>query len=109
MKHIRTFENFSPVNEEIWGLSKEERTASKKANLQAELDKVLPAWLRKGAINKPSEEVLSKFWAEAEEDNYKGLPGLSSRNFPADLAYRPENSIKWGNAGMGGHTFGSGN
>ncbi len=103
MKHLKTFENYS-VNEELFGLSKSE----KKAKLQGELDKLLPAWKRKGAVNNPTKEVLDKFWADAEADGYKGLPGLSSKKFPADLMYRPENTIKWGSAGMSGHTFGSG-
>lgn len=107
MKHLKTFESYS-VNEEIFGLSKGERAESRKAQLQEELDKMLPVWLRKGAVNKPTPEILSKFWADAEADGYKGKPGLSSRKFPADLAYRPESSIKWGSAGMSGHTFGSG-
>ena len=107
MKHLKTFESYS-VNEEIFGLSKSERSESKKAKLQAELDKYLPVWLRKGAVIKPTEEVLSKFWTDAEADGYNGKPGLASKKFPAELAYRPESSIKWGSAGMGGHTFGSG-
>lgn len=107
MKHLKTFENYS-VNEEIFGLSKAERTESKKEKLQAELDRLLPVWTRKKAVNKPTQEVMDKFWADAEADGYKGLPGLSSKNFPADLMYRPESKIKWGSAGMSGHTFGSG-
>ena len=107
MKHLKTFENYStPVNEELFGLSKSERTESRKQKLQGELDKLLPVWKRKGAVNNPTKEVLDKFWADAEADGYKGLPGLSSRKFPADLMYRPENTIKWGSAG--GHAFGSG-
>lgn len=101
MKHLKTFESYS-VNEEILGFSK----AEKKAKLQAELDKMLSAWSRKGAVKKPTPEVLDKFWADAEADGYKGLPGLSSRKFPADLMYRPADSIAWGSAG--GHVFGSG-
>ena len=108
MKHLKTFESYS-VNEEIFGLSKGERAESKKAQLQAELDKMLPAWSKKGAVNKPTTEVLAKFWAAAEADGYKGKPGLASKKFPTDLAYRPENTIKWGSAGMSGHTFGGGN
>jgi hypothetical protein len=105
MKHLKTFENYS-VNEEIWGLSKGEREESRKAKLQGELDKLLPAWTRKGAVNKPTPEILDKFWADAKADGYNGLPGLSSKKFPADLMYRPEKTIKWGS--IGGHAFGSG-
>ena len=105
MKHLKTFENYS-VNEEFWGLSKDERTESKKQKLQAELDRLVPVWTRKGTIKKPTQEVLDQFWSDAEADGYKGLPGIKDRNYPTEIVYRNADSIKWG--GAGGHAFGSG-
>ena len=78
MKHLKTFESFQ-INEEeeiIGAIKKaydDNKIAKYKKNLQAAIDKFTGptaprAW--KERLNNPTEEILAKFWKDAEADKY---------------------------------------
>ena len=97
MKHLKTFENYS-VNEEIFGLSSKERAESKKKELQTnQIDKYVPIWVKKQAIEQPSQETLNKFWADAAKDGYEGVAGIIDKK----LVYKPSKNVTWGNSPSG--------
>jgi hypothetical protein len=97
MKHLKTFESFNSLNEEIFGLSKGEKIESRKQKLQADIDKYTRAWVSKGALVKPDEETLKKFWADAEADEFRGAVGISKST--KKLAYRNEDSLSYSSSG----------
>jgi hypothetical protein len=123
MKHLKTFESFQ-INEEeeiIGAIKKamDDRKIEKyKKNLQAALDKFAGpnaprAWKEK--LNDPTEEILAKFWKDAEADEYKsGQYDVASQNGSfgvgidkqGNLRYRPYSEIKEGDAKK--HSFGGG-
>ena len=102
MNHINKFSNFkSPkVNEEFFGLSKEERTQKRMDNIQISLDRYLPVWIRKAAIKMPNKNILDKFWEDAKNDDYlsgdiiggSGAVGIKSDT--KELVYRNFSELK---------------
>ena len=122
MKHLKKFESFQ-INEEeeiIGAIKKamdDRKIAKYKKNLQAALDKFTgpaapSAW--RDMLNKPTEEILAKFWKDAEADNYasgvydvevqKGSFGVG-RDKESNLRYRPYEEIS---ASAKTHGFGGG-
>lgn len=97
MKNIKTFNQFSEnsINEEIFGLSKTERNTKKKSALEADYNKYVRAWASR--INEPTEEVKSKFFADAEADNFDGKVGIDKND---NIVYRPAKNVKWGTSGL---------
>ena len=117
MKHLKTFESFQ-INEEeeiIGAIKKamDDRKIEKyKKNLQAALDKLAgpnrprgshgrESWKEK--LNDPTEEILAKFWKDAEADNYAsgkydvvedGGSGGVGIDKEGNLRYRKESEIK---------------
>ena len=115
MKNIQSFQQFNEsqihmTNEELFGFSKGEKSAKKKAVLQKALDKYVPVWVRSGKLTEPTEEELKSFWAAAEADDYasgeleegSGGVGLGKDK---KLRYRKISEI---NVGYNRHSFGSG-
>ena len=114
MKNIQTFEQYSQnqdenINEEFFGLGKR-KSEKRKAVIQSALDKYVPVWVRSGKLTEPTEEELSKFWADAEADDYesgdieKG-PGGVGLGGNKKIRYRKSDDI---NVGYTRHSFGSG-
>lgn len=56
---------------------------------------------RKGFISKPTSEEESKFWSDAEADDYQGSVGHKN----GKIAYKPADDSNWS---TGGHQFGGG-
>lgn len=97
MKHLKTFEGFNSLNEEIFGLSKGEKIESRKQKLQEDIDKYTKAWVSKGAMVKPDAEVLKKFWADAEADEFRGAVGITKST--KTLSYRNQDSLSYSSSG----------
>lgn len=97
MKHLKTFESFNSLNEEIFGLSKGEKIESRKQKLQEDIDKYTRAWVPKGAMVKPDAEVLKKFWADAEADEFRGAVGITKST--KALSYRNQDSLSYSSSG----------
>jgi len=82
------------VNEADWfGL--------KRKKLEENLNSKVKVWVP-NAMNKPTQEILNKFWEDAKNDSYDGLPSIGEDK---NLIYRPSSSIKWGTKR---HAFGGG-
>lgn len=125
MKHVKSFENFK-INEEVLGFSAAEKSAKRKEKLKADLDKYVPVYVRKGAIEQPTPADLDKFMADAEKDDFQGVVAVDNRKYdekgelvmkdgkpeflpkgtPGKIGYRREKDVNWGSAS--GHTFGAG-
>jgi hypothetical protein len=110
MKHLKKFESFQ-INEEeeiIAAIKKaydDNKISKYKKNLQAAIDKFTgptapSAWRQR--LNKPTEEILAKFWKDAEADKYasgkydvedggSGGVGIDKED---NLRYRNESEIK---------------
>lgn len=78
------------TNEEIFGFSKEEVAKKGKEKLQKEINTKISAWA--GKVEKPGQDVLNKFWADAASDGYKGVVGISKDK---KIEYKPAKNVKW--------------
>lgn len=107
---IDRFNDFRPHNEELFGLSKAEKTDRRIKNLQNSLDKYLSIWTRKGSVKSPTQEQLDKFWHDAEMDDYKsgdvvgGSGGLGIDPNTKVIRYRKSSEIRTKGVGREGVT-----
>jgi hypothetical protein len=106
MSIIRRYKDFN-INEELFGLTKLEKIDRRMKNIQDSLDKYLPVWIRKKAINVPNKADLDNFWNDAKSDDYASgdiLGGSSGVGIGPEknLIYRKSSGIKTKGPGLEG-------
>lgn len=108
MSIIKKYEDFK-INEELFGLTKAEKIDRRMKNLQDSLDRYLPIWIRKKAINVPTKYDLDKFWEDAKKDDYLSgdiVGGSGGVGISADkkIIYRDHSKVRTKGVGLEGVT-----
>lgn len=106
MSIIKKYEDFK-INEELFGLTKAEKIDRRMKNLQDSLDRYLPIWIRKKAINVPTKYDLDKFWEDAKKDDYLSgdiVGGSGGVGISADkkIIYRDHSKVRTKGVGLEG-------
>jgi hypothetical protein len=103
MKHLKTFENFNSLNEEIFGLSKKERDEKKSNKLEDAKKHILS--------HKSKSKVYNDLLEKGEDEKAEKYIEFFAKNPDVKYAKWDESKKKWiegGHFRAGGHTFGSG-